>query len=184
MTSDASLPARPVLKEFVMRFAPVAIAISMLAAVSGSAGLANGQQTDARAQVLVAEGEAQLSAGDVQAAIDSFEAALVIEPGQSDIYVHLAQAARQDGLQGKAIRYYREALKRDPENVAAISGEGEALAEKGAIDNAREILVRVQDLCSSECMEATELAAAIERGPIMPVVTAEAATSEVAVSAN
>ena len=167
-----------------MRFAPIAIAISMLAAVSGSAGLANGQQVDARAQALVAEGRTQLAAGDVQGAIDSFEAALVIEPGHSDIYVHLAEAAREDGLQGKAIRYYRDALKHDPENVAAISGEGEALAEKGAIDNARELLVRVQDLCGGECMEATQLAAAIERGPILPVVTAEAPTGEAAVSAN
>jgi len=167
-----------------MRFAPVAVAISMLAAVSGSAGLANGQQMDTRAQALVAAGETQLAAGDVQAAVDSFEAALVIEPGHSNIYVHLAEAARSDGLQGKAIRYYREALKYDPENVAAISGEGEALAEKGAIDNARELLARVQDLCGGECIQATELAAAIERGPILPVVTAEAGTGEAAVSAN
>ncbi len=167
-----------------MRFAPFAIAISMLAAVSGSAGLANGQQVDARAQALVADGQAQLAAGDVQAAIDSFEAALVIEPGFGNIYVHLAEAARQDGLQGKAIRYYREALEHDPENVAAISGEGEALAEKGAIDNARELLVRVQDLCGGECMEATDLAAAIERGPILPVVTAEASSGDSAVTAN
>lgn len=167
-----------------MRFAPVAIAISMLAAVSGSAGLANGEQLDARAQALVAEGRTKLAAGDVQAAIDSFEAALVIEPGHSAIYVQLAEAAREDGLQGKAIRYYRDALKHDPENVAAISGEGEALAEKGAIDNARELLVRVQDLCGGECMEATELAAAIERGPILPVVTAEASSGDSTVSAN
>ncbi len=167
-----------------MRFAPVAIAISMLAAISGSAGLANGQQPDARAQALVAEGKVQLAAGNVQGAIDAFEAALVLEPGQSDIYVNLAEAARHDGLQGKAIHYYRDALEHDPNNVAAISGEGEALAEKGAIDNAREILARVQDLCGGECMEATELAAAIERGPVIPVVTAEASTAETAVAAN
>lgn len=167
-----------------MRFAPVAIAISTLAAVSGSAGLANGQQVDARSQVLLAEGEAKLVAGDVQGAIDSFEAALVIEPGRSEIYVHLAEAARRDGLQGKAIGYYRDVLEHDPENVVAISGEGEALAEKGAIDNARELLARVQDLCGGECMEAVDLASAIERGPIMPVVTAEASTGETPIAAN
>ena len=46
----------------------------------------------------------------------------------------VAEAARADSLQGKAIRYYREALTREPRNLAAIAGEGEALVEKGAIE--------------------------------------------------
>ena len=58
-----------------------------------------------------------------QDAIDTFEAALAIDPGNTDVYLELGEAARNQGLQGKAIHYYREALKREPNNFAALSGE-------------------------------------------------------------
>ena len=131
---------------------------------------------------LVSEGRANLSAGDTQGAIDAFEAALVIAPGMSSVYLDLAEAARADGLQGKAIHYYREAQERDPENLAAISGEGEALVEKGALTAARENLAMLEDLCGATCAETRELAAAIAAGP--PVMTAEAVSPDNAVSQN
>ncbi len=174
----------PALKEFVMRYTPFAVALSLFAAVSSSALLGAGYEPDPRAQALVAEGRAALEAGDTQAAIDAFEAALVVDPAYSQVYVDLADAARADGLQGKAIHYYREALERDPENIAAISGEGAALAEKGALDNARRNLARLENLCGSTCMETRELAAAIEAGPVERVMTAEAVSPDSAVTAN
>ena len=53
-------------------------------------------------------------------------------------------------MQGKAIHYYREALERDPHNLAAISGEGEALVEKGAVEKARRNLAQLEGLCGDE----------------------------------
>lgn len=168
-----------------MRFSPVAIAISMLAAVSASTVFGAADVPDPRAAALVAEGRAQLSAGETQAAIDSFEAALVIDPAFTGILIDLAQAARAEGLQGKAIHYYREAQERDPENLAAISGEGEALVEKGAVENARANLGRLEELCGTACPETQELAAAIDLGPPQSaVMTADAVAPDASVTSN
>jgi Flp pilus assembly protein TadD len=88
--------------------------------------------------------------------------------------VALAQAAHRAGLQGKAIHYYREALEREPNNLAAIAGEGGAMAQKGALEKAKANLVRLQGLCGKSCPEAEQLAGVIAKGPIAKVVTAEA----------
>ncbi len=165
-----------------MRFAPAAAALSLFVAVSASVGHANTYDPDPRAEALVAEGEALLAQGDTQGAIDAYEAALVVDPGYTQVYIELAEAARADGLQGKAIHYYREAQERDPENYAAIAGEGEALVEKGAMSAAAENLAELQSLCGDGCAETIQLAAAIQAGP--PVMTAEVVTPDEDVTQN
>ena len=167
-----------------MRYTPAAAALSLFFAISSSAVFASNDDPDPRARTLVTEGRALLAAGDSQGAVDLFEAALVIDPAFSAVYVDLGNAARVDGLQGKAIHYYREALERDPDNIAAIAGEGEALAEKGSLDNARENLARLEELCGARCGETLQLAAAIERGPVARVLTAEAIDPDAGVTAN
>ena len=170
---DTNSTASPsVLKEYFMRFAPAAAALSLAVLVTASMGSAQDYQPSARAQALVAEGEAALSMGNTQGAIDAFEAALVVDPGYTGVYLNLAEAARAENLQGKAIHFYREAREREPDNLAAIAGEGEALVEKGALTAARENLSLLQSRCGESCTETLQLAAAIDRGP--PVMTAEA----------
>ena len=167
-----------------MRYTPAALALSLLAAVTASAGYGAERVPDPRATALVAEGRTELAAGDVQAAIGTFEAALAIDPAQTAIYLDLAEASRAQGLQGKAIHYYREALEHDPNNFAAISGEGEALLEKGAVDKARRNLAQLESLCGNTCAETRDLAAALERGPNAAVLTAEAVTPSTVVTQN
>ncbi|MEP3420878.1 MAG: hypothetical protein ABJN35_04030 [Erythrobacter sp.] len=148
-----------------MRFAPFAAALSLVFATAASVGSADPGEAEPRAAMLIAQGQASLEAGEVQAAIDAFEAALVVDPGYTPIFINLAEAARQDGLQGKAIRYYREALARDPGFLAAISGEGEALVEKGALEKAQRNLARLESLCGETCPETLALQARIAAGP-------------------
>jgi Tfp pilus assembly protein PilF len=167
-----------------MRYTPAALAISLLLAVTASVGQGADREGDARALRLVAEGRSELAAGQVQAAIDSFEAALAIDPGFTPIYLELAEAARRQGLQGKAIHFYREALERDPGNLAAISGEGEAMLEKGAVEKARRNLARLESMCGGDCEETRQLAAALARGPQAGVLTAEAITPSPVVTQN
>ncbi len=148
-----------------MRFAPAAVALSLCLAMTASISSAGGpRMPDPRAAVLIAQGQASLAAGEVQAAIDAFEAALAVDPGHTPIFIDLAEAARQQGLQGKAIRYYREALARDPGNFAAISGEGTALVEKGALEKAKKNLAKLQSLCGDKCPETVALQSSIARG--------------------
>lgn len=121
-----------------MRYMPAALALSAILAVTASVGQgAPPAPLDARAAALVAQGRAALAAGQADSAIDAFESALAIQPGHVAIYLNLAEATRKQGMQGKALRYYREALKIDPNNTFAIAGEGAALVEKGAVEKAR-----------------------------------------------
>lgn len=168
-----------------MRYMPAAVALSLLVAVTGSAGSARVAGTnDPRARALLDAGHSMLDHGDVAAATDSFEAALTIDPGNSDTYLALGDAARSAGLQGKAIHYYREALNRDPNNLAAISGEGGAMAEKGALDKAKGNLARLEGLCGRTCPETEQLAGVIAKGPIARVVSADAVKPEPEVESN
>jgi tetratricopeptide (TPR) repeat protein len=154
------------LKELLMRFAPAAAALSLCLAMSASVLSAGaGAAPDPRAASLIAQGRASLAAGEPQAAVDAFEAALAVDPGYTPIFIELAVAAREQGLQGKAIRYYREALERDPGNFAAIAGEGAALVEKGAVEKAKKNLAKLQSLCGDACPETVALQSSIARGP-------------------
>ncbi len=148
-----------------MRFAPVAAALSLFLATTASVTSASDREADPRALALINQGDAALEAGDTQAATDAYEAALAVDPAFTPIFLDLAEAARRDGLQGKAIRYYREALDRDPANFAAISGEGEALVEKGAVEKAQINLSRLESLCGASCPETLALQARIAAGP-------------------
>lgn len=156
-----------------MRFAAPAAALSLVLAVTASIGSAGDRTIDPRAAVLVMEGRAALNEGQPQKAIDAFEAALAVDPGHTPIFLDLAEAARREGLQGKAIGYYREALNREPENLAAISGEGAALLEKGAVEKAKANLARLQQMCGAGCPETRALSAAIARGPQPRMIAAE-----------
>ena len=157
-----------------MRYAPAAAALSLAFALSASTGFAAPREPDPRAAALTAEGQAALQSGDTQGAVDAFEAALAVDPGYTPTLLRLAEAARASDLQGKAIGYYREALTREPGDIDAIAGEGAALAEKGAIAKAKEKLALVEKACGkTACAPAQQLSAAIARGPVVRVQTAE-----------
>ncbi|HVR91592.1 MAG TPA: tetratricopeptide repeat protein [Novosphingobium sp.] len=169
-----------------MRYTPAALALALLGAVTASVSYSAPPTapSDPRAVALVAQGRAELSAGRADSAVDAFEAALAVQPGSVSIYLALAEATRQQGLQGKALHYYREALELDPQNQLAIAGEGAALVEKGAVEKARRNLTRLQQLCGGECAASQQLAAAIAKGPATRVVTAESVQSKPVVTPN
>jgi len=166
-----------------MRYTPVAVALSLVLAVNGSMGSARtGDPVDPRATALLDAGRSQLTAGNVNAATDSLEAALTVDPANAAILIALGDASRQAGLQGKAIHYYRDVLDREPNNLAAIAGEGAALAEKGATDKARASLARLEGLCGRTCPETAIVSKALASGPVK--VAAEATKPDQAVQTN
>ncbi len=167
-----------------MRFFPVAAALSVALAVTASVGYTAPRQTDPRAAALVAQGDAQLNAGEIEKATDAYESALAIDPASPGIYVRLGIAARRAGMQGKAIRYYRAALLREPRNMAAISGEGAALAEKGALERAKQNLARLDAMCGVDCGERDKLARVIQMRNEDSTLTAEAVIPDTQVTKN
>ncbi|KUR71311.1 hypothetical protein AQZ52_11700 [Novosphingobium fuchskuhlense] len=171
--------------ELLMRYMPLGVVLSLLVAVTGSSGSAGvSLPTDPRAKALVETGRELLGRGDVEAATDSFESALAVDPGNPATFLALGDAARASGMQGKAIHYYREALERDPNNLAALSGEGGAMAEKGAIEKAKGNLARLEGLCGRNCPEAQSLASVIAKGPVARVVSADAVKPDPVVEDN
>lgn len=163
-----------------MRFTPAAIVMSMVFATVSSQSV--GQRPDSQIEPLslqwLAKGEAARKAGDHIAATDALETALAVDPRNRDALIAIAKVATAQGLQGKAIRFYREALLLDPSDVRVLAGQGEAMAQKGAIEKARENLAKVKSLCGTGgCAEVQMLAAAIDRGAIAPkVLTAREVT--------
>lgn len=155
-----------------MRYTPVALALSLLVALSSSASLsAPGEALDPRAAALEAQGREALAAGDNAKATDFLEAALAVEPGSATIVLDLADAARQRSMPGKALHYYRVVLTSEPQNISGLSGEGAALAEMGALDKARRNLAQLQGLCGLDCAAAHSLAEAIAKGAKPQVAT-------------
>lgn len=162
-----------------MRYYPAALALSLLAAVSASVGHGQPPESEsAAARALLESGRAMLAGGDTQKATDAFEAALAIDPAYVAGYIALGDAARAEGLQGKAIHYYREALERDPDNFAALSAEGGAMVDKGAVEKAKKNLARLEGLCGKGCNETRQLTTAIARGPMSRVLSAEASAPD------
>jgi len=168
-----------------MRYTPAALALSLVLAVTASVThSAPPRQLDPRVNTLLTQGRANLGAGKVDAAVDAFETALTIEPGSAKILLLLGDATRRQDMQGKALHYYRMALRAEPSNLEAISGEGAALAEKGALEKARRNLARLEGLCGQDCAPAKTLSAVIAKGPAPKVLTAEAVTPAPVVSEN
>ena len=130
---------------------------------------------DARSLQLLAQGKAERAAGNLDAAADTLETALAVDPRNREAFVVLADVAEARGLPGKAIRLYREALSLEPNDLAALRGQGEAMVAKGAVQRARENLVKIRILCKGTCPDATQLAATIAKGP--PIATAQVDTA-------
>lgn len=159
-----------------MRLLPFAAAasLSLLAVASSSFGQKPDDQIAPASLAFQKQGEAALAAGNASAAIDALETALVADPRNRGAYVTLGRATTAQGMPGKAIGYYKDALQLEPNDLAALSGEGDALVQRGAVDRAKANLARIQAICKTGCAPATTLAAAIAKGPPPVVQTAQA----------
>jgi Tfp pilus assembly protein PilF len=106
-----------------------------------------------------------LGRGQPLVAVGEFETALAIDPKNRNAYIGIARAMQAQGLHGSAVKYYREALQLDPNDLAALAGQGTALAQRGAKLRAQANLDRIRQLCKTDCAEARQLATAIAAGP-------------------
>ena len=158
-----------------MRLTPIALSLAIALATVASAG--HGQkpddQLDPRSLAITQQAQALNGQGRHQEATDLFETALVLDPRNRQAYIGLARAAQGEKLPGKAIKFYAEALALEPNDVAALAGQGEAYVQRGAVERARRNLERVRTLCKGPCPQATTLAAVIAKGPPPEVLTAQ-----------
>jgi Tfp pilus assembly protein PilF len=155
-------------------FAVAAAAALMVLTVStGLMAQRPDDQIDPKSVALVQQGLSQKAAGNLDAATDSLETALAVDPRNRAAFIALAEIARAKGLPGRAIRLYHEALVLEPNDVAALRGQGEAMVQKGAVEKAKENLARIRTICGNgACNDATLLAAVIAKGPPLTVTAA------------
>jgi Tfp pilus assembly protein PilF len=139
-------------------------AVVALALSAGAAGAAQGDDAVSPvSQRLTQSGFASLTAKNYVAAIDDFETALAVDPKNRTAFIGLARVAQAQGLPGKAVKYYREALQLDPNDLSALEGQGQAFAERGAKARAQANLDRIRTLCRSDCAPAKRLETAISQ---------------------
>jgi Flp pilus assembly protein TadD len=124
-----------------------------------------------RSVELQQQARAQMSAGKLMEAADLLETALAVDPRNRSAFVDLARIATRQSLFGRAIRLTNEALQLEPNDLNALTVQGEAMVELGAIPRARENLVKIQKLCVQACPQVAELSAAISRGPTVAAAT-------------
>ncbi len=159
-----------------MRFSPAAIALSFSLALISSAGISKKADYDIDAQsvAMVVEGDAAVKAQKIEEAIDLYQTALAVDPRNRAAYVAMARAVKAQGLSGKAIRYYTEALELDPNDLTALAEQGDAMVSKGAIAAAKANLARLKMLCRSDCGRVDTLALNISKAGQKPVLQASA----------
>lgn len=152
--------------EMVMRISSLGLAAALTVVALSSTLEAQRAEPplDARSVALVNQGKAARAAGDLNRANDLFESALAADPRNRAALVSLASVAEAQKLPGKALRYYREALVLEPNDVNALAGQGGALVQRGALAKARENLAKIRTLCKADCAPAQQLAADIARG--------------------
>ncbi len=132
----------------------------------------------------VAAGQAALDKGQAPAAIDAFEAALAVDPKNARAFLGIAHAYDRQGLPGRAIKYYREALALEPNDLGALEGQGEALIARGATTRARVNLERIKTLCKADCSAAKRLETALAAPPPVIAATASAEPAKPVVGKN
>jgi len=158
-----------------MRLTPIVLTLAIAAATMASAGQSQrpDDQIDPRSTALLQQAEAQSAAGRLDEANDLLETALAVDPRNRAAYIALGHVAQAQHLPGKAVRYYADALRMEPNDVNALAGQGEAYVQRGAVDRARANLTRLQTLCAAPCPQATQLASVIQRGPPAEVLAAQ-----------
>ena len=150
-----------------MRLSPLVLAFGL--AASSLAVPVVGQKPDDQIAPVSLEylkkGEAALAAGKLIEADDAFETALAVDPRNRAAFVSMARVAMKQRLFGQAIRLTNKALSLEPTDRDALALQGQAMVEQGAAARARDVLAKLQKLCTSGCPQAAELSAAITRGP-------------------
>jgi tetratricopeptide (TPR) repeat protein len=162
--------------KILMRFSPAAIALSFSLALMSSAGIGKKADYDIDPQsvAMVVEGDTAIKAQKVEEAIDWYQSALAVDPRNRVAYLAMARAVKTQGLNGKAIRYYSEALELDPNDLTALAEQGDVMVAKGAIVAAKANLARLKMLCRSDCGRVDALALNISKAGQKPTLQASA----------
>lgn len=159
-----------------MRFSPAAITLSACLLVMSSVSLGKRADYDISelSVDLVKRGDTAVKSGDNEEAAGLYETALAVDPRNRNAYIALARLMNTQGLKGKAIRYYSEALEIDPNDLSSLSEQADVMVSKKALEAAKKNLARLRILCRSDCGRIDKLALSIDEADKQPALQASA----------
>ena len=153
-----------------MRLTPLVLCLGLAASTLPVAvvGHRPEDQIAPQASTLLKQGETVLSQGTLIEADDALETALAVDPKNRAAFNVMARVAIKQQLYGQAIRLTNRALALEPTDRDALTVQGEAMVELGALPRAKENLAKLQKLCgTSGCPQVAVLSTAIARGPAL-----------------
>jgi Tfp pilus assembly protein PilF len=162
----------------IMRFSPLALTLGLAASALSVPGQTQkpDDQIIPRSVELTSQAQASLAAGNLEAAGDSLETALAIDPRNRTAFVTLGKVAIRQKLFGKAIRLTNKALSMEPSDREALLVQGQAMVELGALPRAKDNLAKLQKLCGTAgCPQVSSLSASIAKGPAMAAASTSTA---------
>jgi len=153
-----------------MRLSPLVLCLGLAASTLSVAvvGQRPDDQIAPKSAELFKQGETLLSQGKLIEADDAFETALVVDPKNRAAFTAMARVAIKQKLYGQAIKLTNKALALEPTDRDAITVQGEAMVELGALPRAKENLAKLQKLCgTTSCPQVAVLSTAIAKGPAL-----------------
>lgn len=106
------------------------------------------------ADALIAAAEVRLESGDVEAAKEAAQAALMLRPEEPRVHLVLGRAHLAQGLYGEAVEACRRAIRLSPDLADAYRWCGFALAATGRFRAARETWERWEQLVDGHADDA------------------------------
>lgn len=101
---------------------------------------------------------------------ENFDEALILlqtliekDPNDADIHNYLGFSFRKIGDFDKSSYHYQKALSIDPKHLGALEYQGELYIALGKVEKAKENLVKIDDICFTQCKELRELRNSINK---------------------
>ena len=116
------------------------------------------------AQAMMAPDGSMVKSGKYDDAIDKLKDVLREMPQHASAWNLYAFSNRMLGKFDIAEKYYGNALKLSPNHLGALNYLGQLYVQTGRIDQAREVLGRLQKACEATCIEYIQLDTAIKSG--------------------
>ena len=138
-----------------MRLVFLAFSAFFLAStISGGASAQVDKSYSALASDIVSKAEMTLKSGDAVQAQFLFERALTADPANVRAMIGLGQAHEKQGRIGRGLKYYRQALDVQRNNVRALEAQALAFLKRDIVDRTKANLDKLKELCAT--CEATQ----------------------------
>lgn len=96
--------------------------------------------------------------------VEALKAVLREFPGHADAWNLLGFSTRMLGDFDKANEYYNNALTITPTHTGALNYKGQMFVQTGRLDQARDMLAKIESACGTDCDAYKQLSKAIKDG--------------------